>query len=99
MARIRCAAYPAEDPSAMIGRRKNFYSILGATHVEEAPAPTKVPCMTLIYIRDKYSNKIEAITLVDNEDVANSLTALIERTGADAEIIDVPIWPNMKEAK
>lgn len=53
--------------------------------------------MTLIYIKDKYSEKITPITLVDNELVADSLTALIEQTGAKAQVIDVPIWPNMKK--
>lgn len=60
---------------------------------DETPAKT----MTLIYIKGRYSEKIEAITLVDNATVADSLTALIERTGAKAEVIDVPIWPNMRK--
>lgn len=58
-------------------------------------AETKV--MTLVYIKEQYSQHIQAITLIDNEDIADAIAALLERTGAKVECIDVPIWPNMRK--
>lgn len=59
--------------------------------------PAKITYMTLLYIGDRYTSKVTPITLVNNETEANALRVLIERTGAKVEVIDVPIWPNLKE--
>ncbi len=63
----------------------------------ETPTPTKTSGMTLIYKTDQYSRKITVFTLVDNAEVAASLTALIALSGDKAEAIEVPIWPNVRK--
>lgn len=56
-----------------------------------------VKTMTLIYIKDQYSSRVKVLTLVENEADADALTALFERTDSrTVELIDVPIWPNIK---
>lgn len=58
--------------------------------------PKAVRKMTLIYIKDQYGNKFTAIALVEDEKTANAVTSLIERSGAKANCVDVPIWPDIK---
>lgn len=60
---------------------------------------TETRKMTLIYTKDKYSEKVSPITLVDNADIAKTLAYLIEQSGSKAVVVDVPVWPNiMKDA-
>ncbi len=69
----------------------------------ETTDPTAAPAtprtMTLIYTKDRYSHEIKAITLVDNKTVADSLAALIDQTDSKAELLEVPIWPNMRASE
>lgn len=53
--------------------------------------------MTLVYIKGEYGARMKPIFLVEDEKEADAITALIERSGAKVEIIDVPIWPDVKK--
>ena len=50
--------------------------------------------MYLLSIKEStYSGEYKPLTLVDSEETANTLTVLIERSGARAKMTVVPVWP------
>lgn len=61
------------------------------------PDETPVKTMTLIYIKEKYTNKIRPLTLIEDEATADAVTSLAQAAGlGEVIIIDVPLWPEMK---
>ncbi len=59
--------------------------------------PTATRKMTLIAVKDQYASKFKPLTLVDSESAAKSIKDLLERTNAKVEIIEVPIWPEIRK--
>ena len=61
----------------------------------ETPA-ANVPTMKLVMVAENsYSAKMKPLTIVNNDSEGAALVALITRSGAKAQIIEVPVWPNI----
>lgn len=81
------------DPIETLGNGENEMNVGEVTEADVAMVHPARKMYLLSIKENAYSGEYKPLTLVDSEETANTLTVLIERSGARAKMTVVPVWP------